>query len=147
MKGVELPQLLLPLRTLDREDAHQQRFRVANDLIVYDRRVVVERLNIIPRFATNSPDFLQCIIERLARYLQLLRVESKKVEEVIVESEQGEGTLRPFQSHTPRVRVIVLRQILDATMKHDCPAELVEENIERFEVEAPNIDQHANLPY
>ena len=54
LKGFQLPGLLLPVGTLDREDAHQHRFRVARDLVIDAIRVGVERLHIGPRGGTIS---------------------------------------------------------------------------------------------
>ena len=85
MKGVELPPLLLSIFSLYPEDAHQHRFRVADDLLVDDIRVDVDRLHILQPSAAIPRYPRMPIIERLARHLHLLRVHSQLVEEVLVE--------------------------------------------------------------
>ena len=131
--------------TLDRHDAHQQRFRVADDLVVDDIRVDVERLHIIQRGAAipRCPRWRK--LERLAGYLHLLPHQSK-LDEVFVEGEEGEGPLLPFETNSSSQVVIGIRHILDSTLSHDNPTHLLQENFHRFIVEGGNIDHLAVPP-
>ena len=85
LKWVELPRLLLPVATLDLEDAHQHLVRVSHNLVIDEIPVDLEHFPISTLDGTipRSPRWRK--IETLAGYLHLLREHSKLLEQILVE--------------------------------------------------------------